>query len=111
MPRRRATVNVFRNALTVVVIAVLLYFPVFAVRFRMGGSVVGDPDVWWHLRTAGMGLRNIEHGAAIRHVRRRGAQQFRSTPAMNPTDAKPGNSRREDRSRFRGASRAPMGRL
>ena len=46
------TVNALRNALTVGIFALLLFVPVFAVCFGVVGDVVGDPDVWWHLRTA-----------------------------------------------------------
>ena len=52
-----------RATLRVVVFALLLFFPVFAVCFRIGGGAVQDPDVWWHLRTADW----IEAHAAVPH--------------------------------------------
>ena len=43
--------NALRDLLTVVLFAVLLFFPVLAVCFT-AGDVVRDPDIWWHLRAA-----------------------------------------------------------
>ena len=53
--------NALRGVLTVVVLSLLLFLPVFAVCFRISAAVVQDPDVWWHLRT-GDWIR--AHGAA-----------------------------------------------
>ena len=40
------------QALTIIGLTLVLSFPVFAVRFPSCAGVVGDPDVWWHLRAA-----------------------------------------------------------
>jgi hypothetical protein len=47
-----SNVNALRGALTIVVFALLLFFPVMVVRFVTSAGIVQDPDVWWHLRTA-----------------------------------------------------------
>jgi hypothetical protein len=47
-----AKLNALRGTLTIVVFALLLFLPVFGVRFPAPDDVVQDPDVWWHLRAA-----------------------------------------------------------
>ena len=67
--------NVFRNVLTVAVIALLLFLPVLCICFAISEGVVRDPDAGWHLRTAEW---IVAHGAVPRF------DSFAAPPPVEP---------------------------